>query len=609
MVFGRGSGGRSFATTTAQLRFFVGPIGSSQRFPLWNHTFLRSFARGTSITRFQRCHYNNMQQPPSTSLATSFVKRDFAEALQALGTLQSNAATMESWQQQRLQDKQVDLVQEMRNYLSSLDVDISGLSCIHVAGTKGKGSTCAFVESILRRGYGLRTGLYTSPNLVHVRERIRINGKPLDEATFLRHFWECWDGLKSAWGEKEPGMPAYFRFLTILGFKVMVAEKVDVVVLEVGIGGRADATNVVAKPVVCGISSLGYDHCNVLGNTLSDIAFEKSGIFKEGRPAYTSPQEEEAMIRLRQREKEKRVSFLREAPPFRSFFAHSNNSNNIRLGLEGEFQHINASLAVSLCNEYLSQLRHHHLNNENENEDVPFPSSEAAISAAHQGIEEEENESLPKEFLVGLEQCKWAGRAQSISLSSGLSLHLDGAHTAESMKVCKQWFIQKVKEATQEEPEEAGQKKKKKRVVQVLVFGCNRGRSPEKLLKPLVSNDEEKAIRFEHAIFTTFVTKEEENQEPKSEAERREALEWQHSAMQTWHQLTNASSSSSAANVCASIPELLRKLEAIRKDHEEGGQEEEVQVKVLITGSLYLVGAVLEVLLAQNKLDESILDL
>ena len=176
---------------------------------------------------------------------------------------------------------QTDSIDAMHDYLARLQLDVSRLKVVHVAGTKGKGSTCTMVESILRtKGY--RTALYTSPHLVDVRERIRINGALLPKEAFSRFFWEVHEQLRhtaDAPSTRFPAMPGYFRFLTLLAFKVFLSLGVDVAVIEVGLGGRLDATNVVS-PLVCGITSLDYDHTNVLGNTLAEIAFEKAASLK-----------------------------------------------------------------------------------------------------------------------------------------------------------------------------------------------------------------------------------------------------------------------------------------------------------------------------------------
>ena len=124
---------------------------------------------------------------------------------------------------------------------------MNDLSVIHVAGTKGKGSTCAFVEHVLRK-CGTKTGLYSSPHLVDIRERFRIDGVPVSRTAFTRNFWWLRDKLRETGCEEEFGMPAYFRFLTLLGFRIFSQEGVECAVLEVGLGGRLDATNVVKAP-------------------------------------------------------------------------------------------------------------------------------------------------------------------------------------------------------------------------------------------------------------------------------------------------------------------------------------------------------------------------
>ena len=133
-------------------------------------------------------------------------------------------------------------------YLERLGMteSVNAMSYIHVAGTKGKGSTCAFVDACLRRA-GTRTGLYTSPHLVDIRERYRIDGRPVSKTTFTRNFWWLHAKLRETC-EADLGMPAYFRFLTLLGFRIFTERAVDAVVLEVGLGGRLDATNVIRRP-------------------------------------------------------------------------------------------------------------------------------------------------------------------------------------------------------------------------------------------------------------------------------------------------------------------------------------------------------------------------
>lgn len=153
------------------------------------------------------------------------------------------------------------------------------LACIHVAGTNGKGSVCAMVESALRAA-GYRTGLYTSPHLVSYRERIRLCGREISEAQVARLAAELIPHAEEI-AASSAGSPTYFEFLTALAFCAFAREGVDYAVLETGLGGRLDATNVVSAPVVA-ITSIGLEHQAHLGRTLSKIAAEKAAIIARG---------------------------------------------------------------------------------------------------------------------------------------------------------------------------------------------------------------------------------------------------------------------------------------------------------------------------------------
>ena len=169
---------------------------------------------------------------------------------------------------------------------------------VHVAGTNGKGSTCAMIEAGLRAA-GARTGLYTSPHLVEPTERIRIAGQPASPAQFADLFTEVHDTAERMLEEGELDLhPTYFETVTAMAFLAFVREAVDIVVLEVGLGGRLDATNVVT-PELCVITPIDFDHQFFLGTTLAQIAAEKAGILKPGVPAVFAAQPPEAETVLR----------------------------------------------------------------------------------------------------------------------------------------------------------------------------------------------------------------------------------------------------------------------------------------------------------------------
>jgi dihydrofolate synthase/folylpolyglutamate synthase len=173
---------------------------------------------------------------------------------------------------------------------------------IHVAGTNGKGSTCAMIESALRAA-GVRTGLYTSPHLVEPTERIQVAGQPVTPARFADVFTEVHETAERMLEEGDLDLhPTYFETVTAMAFLIYAREDLDTVALEVGMGGRLDATNVVT-PALTVITPIAFDHQSFLGTTLAQIAGEKAGILKPGVPAVFAEQPAEAESVLRARAK------------------------------------------------------------------------------------------------------------------------------------------------------------------------------------------------------------------------------------------------------------------------------------------------------------------
>lgn len=192
-----------------------------------------------------------------------------------------------------------------------------GLKVVHVAGTKGKGSTAAMIARFLEEA-GCRVGLFTSPHLIHLEERIKINGDTIPKEEVCRLLGRLKDYVEGERKKDINDSPTFFEILTVLGlmyfsgrtgipnsaFRIPNSDGVDWAVLEVGMGGRLDATNVVT-PRVSVITEIGMDHTEFLGVTLRQIAMEKAGIIKEGVPVVSSPGSEEALAVVEERCREK----------------------------------------------------------------------------------------------------------------------------------------------------------------------------------------------------------------------------------------------------------------------------------------------------------------
>lgn len=169
-----------------------------------------------------------------------------------------------------------------RELLSRLGNPQEGIKIIHVAGTNGKGSVCAYLNAMLLAG-GKKTGLFTSPHLVRINERFQINGEDVSDEQVLDAFLKVEKAAKEYEAEGE-GHPSYFETLFLMGMLIFKEAGVEYLVMETGLGGRLDATNVVEKPLACIITSISRDHTEYLGDTLEAIAGEKAGIIKAGVP-------------------------------------------------------------------------------------------------------------------------------------------------------------------------------------------------------------------------------------------------------------------------------------------------------------------------------------
>ena len=228
---------------------------------------------------------------------------------------------------------------------------------VHITGTKGKGSTAAMISSILNQS-GYRVGLYTSPHLVTLRERVRINGEPLPKADLCRMAEAIREPIGAMTRSSAGGPETFFDVWTALAFSYFAEQKVDIAVIEVGMGGRVDSTNVV-WPRVAVITPIGLDHTDRLGHTLPEIACEKAGIIKRGVPTVISPQQPEALTVIEETCIRNKSLLTKVGSDIRYTIKESNTErqiidvesrdssyNGLELPLLGGYQAINAATAL-----------------------------------------------------------------------------------------------------------------------------------------------------------------------------------------------------------------------------------------------------------------------
>lgn len=337
-------------------------------------------------------------------------------------------------------------------------------------------------------------------------------------------------------------------------------EGVDSAVIECGIGGEYDSTNILSKPTVTAVTSLGIDHTAMLGSTLPEIAWHKAGIFKKGSVAFTAPQKEEAITVLQARAMERGVSL--HVVPVHPALAN----NEIKLGLGAAFQKINASVAVAVAAAHLRALGH---------TSVPDPTTTMHID-------------LPTEFVRGLEQVRWAGRCE-IRREKNVAWHIDGGHTMESIEVTGQWFAEQIASATSSHS----------KIPRIMIFN-QQTRDASALAKALYSAlqsgiESGSTSPFSHVIFTTNQTFNTGYRPDlvsiNTNQQDLDTLAVQKTLASTWSGID----SSAEVHVLRTIEEAVGLARAIARDY-AATTSAGAEIMVLVTGSLHLVGGALEVL-------------
>ncbi|MFP4056355.1 MAG: bifunctional folylpolyglutamate synthase/dihydrofolate synthase [Candidatus Brocadiia bacterium] len=234
------------------------------------------------------------------------------------------------------------------------------LRAVHIAGTKGKGSTAAMTAAILQRA-GATVGLYTSPHVQCVRERIMVDGQWIPEQRLVAHVNRMYPYLQESLKTHQTYTPTFFEIFTAAAFLDFLDQGVDYGVLEVGLGGRLDATNVL-QPAVCGIAHVSFDHTDKLGDTLALIAGEKAGILKPAVPAVVAPQEPAALGAIRARAEALQAPLrlvgrdIALVDRGRHFAVRTPRRSypRLRVPLVGRHQRVNAAMAVALAEEAMA---------------------------------------------------------------------------------------------------------------------------------------------------------------------------------------------------------------------------------------------------------------
>ena len=486
----------------------------------------------------------------ATRMASTHSCPSYELAVEKLVSLQSISSVVTTAEKERqtnrfsVRNRNVEVTGLYLKRLGITPADLKSLNVIHVAGTKGKGSTCALTESIMRHS-GYSTGFCSSPHLMEIRERIRLNGQVISRELFGHYFHEIWDLFSHCDIAKETESlsryPSFIKFLVVMSYYVFLKEKVDVAVIEVGLGGRYDCTNIVLEPVVTAITHLGYDHCSILGNTVSEIAREKAGIMKDGIPVLTVPQHYQESVPVLLDEASSHATNLITVPPLTEY------PNPPSTSVASETWAKNVSLALQIARTWIAA---QHPNDTN----AYLESIKNGTAAPF---------LIPELFLEGVEACQWPGR-NHIVRRGDVSYYLDGAHTPVSIAMCSKWFTECIRTSS--------------RLRRVLIANTTRDRQMGDFLGII-----KKEVVFDLVIFCPNIAS---NQYVVKDCEWPDDIK---SGMVKRAEENKINWSQMCPDIPAvsfsSVEDAIHHIESI-----------DLKTDVLVTGSLHLVGAALQVL-------------
>lgn len=510
------------------------------------------------------------------------MKKTYKNAIILLNSLQSNLTFVNKFQALNKTDK-TKSINEIEEYIKKIGYSVellNNLNVIHVAGTKGKGSTCFFVNSILMQylkknkndikfGDGvknlqliLKIGLFTSPHLVTVRDRFRINNEIISEEKFTKYFFELWDKLShfkntsnnSSIQKNSNIKPFYFKYLTLLSYHIFFSENVNCVIYETGMGGKYDATNVIKKPIVVGITSLGFDHQQFLGETIESIAENKCGIFKKNVPAVVSKQTDypQTHVIIKQLAKEKNVSFLK-------FVNHNDSLSSVHLGIKSSVQKKNALLAINLVGIYLKNLGY------SKNEIPKFENDKLTY--------------IPQKYITGLSNTYCQGRSEIIEGQNdfeNIFFYLDGAHTVESINVASNWFKIETKKKTDD-------------VLRIILYNLSEFKNFNLILEKLAQNliIDDVNFNIDYILFTKNTIWKNDSSNICSDVDSESNIQLRF--YDVWSELEKKYNYCLKKKIFDNIEDSLNFIKILKYDNKFS------KIEVFACGSFYLIGGILKI--------------